>query len=94
MALTLLLASCVKEGEPSYMPQPAIRLIVHSVGFTEADVEIQGVNTEKVMYLCLEKEDARELTAEEIIGSGLEVPSGRFKIKDLIEDKEYHLFAA
>lgn len=94
MALTLLLASCLKEGEPSYMPQPAIRLIVHSVGFTEADVEIQGVNTEKVRYLCLEKEDSRELTAEEIIGSGLEVPSKRFKIKDLIEDKEYHLFAA
>ena len=66
MALTLLLASCVKEGEPSYTPQPVIRLEVHSVGFTEADIEILSINTEKVMYRYLERKDVRELTAEEI----------------------------
>lgn len=93
MALTLLLASCVKEGEPSYTPQPAIMVKVLSAGFTEAEVEVKSINTEKVMYRYLERKDVRELTAEEIFRSGLEVPSRYFKIEDLIENSEYHLFA-
>lgn len=94
MVLSLLLTSCEEEGKPSYTPRPAIQMNVLSVGFTEVEIEIQSINVERVMYQCLQKKDSRDLQAEEIVGSGLEAPSRRFKIEDLDENTEYHLFAA
>lgn len=94
MVLSLLLASCEEEGKPSYTPKPAVKLDILSVGFTEAEISVESVNADYTRYICLEKKDSRELGAEEIIGSGLEVPSKHFRIADLNEDSEYHIFAA
>ena len=94
VVLSLLLVSCEEEGKTSYIPKPALQMKVLSVGFTEAEIEIQSINAAKVMYECLAADKSRDLQAAEIIGSGKDVPSTRFVIDDLMENTEYHLFAA
>lgn len=93
MVLSLLLISCGEEGK-TYIPMPAIDMKVLSVAFTEAEVEINSINTDKVMYLCIGKDESQDFQAEEIIRSGLEAPSRRFMIEGLEENSEYHIFAA
>lgn len=92
--LSLLLASCGEEGKTSYIPRPAVDLEVISTGFTEAELSVRSVNAERTCYMYLEKSLSRDMRAEEIIGSGLEVPSERFRISGLDENSEYHVFAA
>ena len=94
MALSLLLASCVKEGEPSYIPKPAVSVKVISTGFHDAEVEIRSVNAEKTMYACLEKKSSFDMQAADIFETGSEVPSDRFTVSGLDEMAEYHIFAA
>ena len=94
VVLSLLLVSCEEEGKTSYIPQPAVKLKVLSCDFTEAEVEIQSINSEKTMYMYLNKKELRNVSAEDIFRSGLEVPSKRFKIEGLTDNNEYHLFAA
>ena len=94
MVLSLLLVSCEEEGKPSYTPKPAVSMQVLRTGFTEAEIEISSINADRTMYLCLQKEDSFDAKAEDIFGLGEEVPSKRFKLADLEENMEYHLFAA
>ena len=94
VVLSLLLVSCEEEGKTSYIPRPALQLNVLSVGFTEAKVEIQSINADKVMYCCLEKAESQNMQASEIIESGNKVPSKRFTIEGLTDNSEYHIFAA
>ena len=94
MVISLLLISCEEEGKPSYTPKPAIEMTVLSVAPTEAEVQIRSINADKVMYQCLHKKDSRDLQAVDILRSGVEVTSKRFKIEGLEENSEYHIFAA
>jgi len=94
MVLSLLLVSCEEEGKPSYTPKPAVSMQVLRTGFTEAEIEISSINADRTMYLCLQKKDSFDAQAEDIFGSGIDVPSKRFKLTDLEENMEYHLFAA
>ena len=94
VVLSLLLVSCEEEGKTSYIPKPALQMNVLSVGFTEAQVEIQSINADKVMYCCLEKAESQNMQASEIIESGNKVPSKRFTIEGLTDNSEYHIFAA
>lgn len=93
MASTLLLVSCGEEGKPSYIPKPALNMKVLSVGFTEAEVQINTVNADKTFYLCLPEAESRDLQASELIQAGLEVPRPHFTITGLEDNSEYHLFA-
>ncbi len=94
LVLSLLLCSCGEEGKTSYKPLPAVSVKVISVGFNEAEVEVKSINADKTMYLCLEKGQTDGIQAKDIVGSGHEVPSERFMIKDLIDNNEYHLLVA
>ena len=94
MVSAFLLISRGEKGGNPYIPRPAVKVRVTSVGMNDAEVEIKSINAEKTMYLCLEVGQTEGIEAEEVVSAGVEVPSERFTIYGLDDATEYHLLVA
>ena len=87
--LALLAAACGKEPE-GYVAEPAVKLTVDEAGHTTATILVQTIYCDEVFVMAGAQDVS--LSAEEIIGGGLQPVSGKVILSGLTPGRKYSAY--